>query len=100
MKISEFQHLIDEMYGKKDRQRGVHETFVWFIEEVGELARAIHRCDHSSLDEEFADCLAWLVTLANLEGIDMEKAISKYQKGCYCCHTIPCRCNELGAEQK
>jgi len=38
MKISEFQSLIARKYEKRDRQRGIPGTFMWFIEEVGELA--------------------------------------------------------------
>lgn len=94
MKISEFQALIEKMYGEKDRKRGVEDTFIWFVEEVGELARALHRGSPTSLSDEFADCLAWLVTLANLKGIELEKAIAKYQNGCSKCHSIPCQCPE------
>ena len=57
MTIAEFQAQIEKVYGDKDRQRGVNKTFVWFIEEVGELARALHRDDQGALASEFADCL-------------------------------------------
>jgi NTP pyrophosphatase (non-canonical NTP hydrolase) len=94
MEIAEFQALIEKIYGEKDKKRGVDKTFVWFIEEVGELARALHRDDRSALAEEFADCLAWLTTLASLTGIELEEASKKYHNGCYKCHTTPCRCGE------
>lgn len=94
MEISEFQSLIERIYGEKDQKRELSATFVWFIEEVGELARALHRGDRDSLSEEFADCLAWLTTLASLTGVDMEHAIEKYKRGCYKCHSLPCRCQE------
>jgi NTP pyrophosphatase (non-canonical NTP hydrolase) len=97
MQISEFQKLIKDVYGKKDAQRGVDKTFVWFIEEVGELARALHRQDRQAMAEEFADCLAWLSTLASLSGIGLEEeAIAKYGHGCSRCHATPCRCHEPG----
>ena len=41
MKISEFQQLISTRYEKCDRERGVSKTFMWFIEEVGELSTAL-----------------------------------------------------------
>ena len=42
---------------------------------------------------EFADCLAWLVTLANCTGIDLDRAIQrKYGSGCPGCHATPCSC--------
>jgi NTP pyrophosphatase (non-canonical NTP hydrolase) len=94
MQISEFQTLIQQVYGEKDMRRGVDKTFLWFIEEVGELARSLHREDREGLAEEFADCLAWLATLANMKGIHLEEAIRKYQNGCSRCHSTPCRCSE------
>lgn len=94
MQIGEFQQLIEKIYGEKDRARGLDKTFVWFIEEVGELARALHRGKNQELSEEFADCLAWLATLASISGIDLEKAIQKYSGCCYKCGKIPCSCVE------
>ncbi|NUM36339.1 MAG: nucleotide pyrophosphohydrolase [Candidatus Brocadiae bacterium] len=98
MKISEFQNWIEQIYGEKDRKRGLDKTFVWFIEEVGELARALHRNKPQELSEEFADCFAWLVTLANLSGINLEEAVRKYQKCCYKCGHVPCQCVEKNSQ--
>lgn len=94
MHIHEFQQLIDRMYSDKDRARGAAKTFLWFAEEVGELARAVARGDDpQNLREEFADVLAWLVTLANVEGVDLEEAIKKFTGGCPGCGQMVCRCN-------
>ncbi len=81
MQIHEFQQLILEKYGKRDRDRGIPATFMWFVEEVGELATALSNNDIRNREEEFADVFAWLCTLANISGVDMEKAIEKYTKG-------------------
>jgi NTP pyrophosphatase (non-canonical NTP hydrolase) len=78
MQINEFQQLILERYGKRDRERGTPATFMWFVEEVGELATALASDDQQNKEEEFADVLAWLFTLANISKIDMEKACEKY----------------------
>lgn len=78
MHISEFQRLIREKYKKRDLQRGVPATFMWFIEEVGELATALASDDQKNKKEEFADVLAWLCTLANITGVDLEDACEKY----------------------
>ena len=78
MHISEFQDLISKKYEKRDRQRGVPRTFMWFIEEVGELATALAGDDQDNKVEEFADVLAWLCTLANITDVDLEKACAKY----------------------
>lgn len=94
MHIREFQKLIDQMYSDKDRARGSAKTFLWFAEEVGELASAIaKRDDRATLTSEFADVLAWLVTLANVEGVDLEEAIKKFTDGCPGCGQTVCRCN-------
>lgn len=78
MHISEFQQMISDVYEKRDRQRGTSATFMWFIEEVGELATALSGQDHQNKEEEFADVLAWLCTLANINDVDLEKACQKY----------------------
>ena len=96
MTISEFQRRIEEIYLARDRARGRDGTFVWFVEEVGELARALARPRDphgTNLREEFADVLAWLSTLASISGVDLESvAREKYEKGCPKCHATPCAC--------
>lgn len=75
----DFQEFISERYGEKDKQRGVAKTFLWFMEEVGELASALQspkgESDPEELAGEFADVLGWLTTLANLQGVDLESAL-------------------------
>jgi NTP pyrophosphatase (non-canonical NTP hydrolase) len=78
MYISQFQQLIAKKYKKRDQQRGIPATFMWFIEEVGELATALVSKDKKNKEEEFADVFAWLCTLANISNIDLEKACAKY----------------------
>ena len=78
MHISEFQRLISSKYEKRDRDRGVPATFMWFIEEVGELATTLASVDKKNKEEEFADVFAWLCTLANISDVDLEKACCKY----------------------
>jgi NTP pyrophosphatase (non-canonical NTP hydrolase) len=78
MHISEFQQLIAQKYKNRDLQRGTPATFMWFIEEVGELATALASKDKSNKEEEFADVFAWLCTLANINDVNLEKACKKY----------------------
>ena len=78
MQIREFQDTIARKYEKRDRERGVSRTFMWFIEEVGELATALASGDRDNAEEEFADVLAWLCTLANISDVDLEQACRKY----------------------
>lgn len=83
MRIAEFQELIRQRYLATDAARGSSGTFVWFIEEVGELASAIGdaargKGDRANLEEEFADVFAWLCTLANIHEVDLTQALSKY----------------------
>ena len=80
MHISEFQQLISEKYEKRDRERGAGVTFMWFIEEVGELATVLASDDRQNKSQEFADVFAWLCTLANINEVDMEKACEKYTR--------------------
>jgi NTP pyrophosphatase (non-canonical NTP hydrolase) len=79
MHIKEFQQLISQKYERRDRERGTPATFMWFVEEVGELATALAKNeDLKSKEDEFADILAWLCTLANINDVDLEKACEKY----------------------
>ena len=81
MQIAEFQRFIRDKYYDRDVQRGTAGTFLWFVEEVGELASALAGDNHHDKEEEFADVLAWLCTLANINGVDLEAAIAKYTSG-------------------
>jgi NTP pyrophosphatase (non-canonical NTP hydrolase) len=92
MEIEALQGLMRSLYGERDAARGVDATFRWFTEEIGELARAIRKGDRDELEHEFGDVLAWLASLANLEGIDLASALERYSSGCPRCGRIPCEC--------
>jgi len=92
--IDEFQKLIESIYFERDNARGLGGTFMWFTEEVGELAAAIRSGDVENLHEEFADVFAWLVSLASISGIRMDEAIRKYAEGCPYCKKAPCVCSD------
>jgi len=77
MTILEFQNFIREKFYEPDSKRGTPATFLWFMEEVGELASALAEGNAESKSEEFADVLAWLFTLANINDIDMTEAVNK-----------------------
>jgi NTP pyrophosphatase (non-canonical NTP hydrolase) len=96
MQLSEFQQIIHRTFGEKDATRGLAGTFMWFTEEVGELARALKRRepDLENLEEEVGDVLAWLTTLASLAGVDLERAARRYAAGCPRCGAAPCACGE------
>ena len=78
MTIREFQDFIRKKYYARDSQRGTSGTFLWFVEEVGELASALGGDAGHGKEEEFADVFAWLCTLANINDVDLQTAIEKY----------------------
>jgi NTP pyrophosphatase (non-canonical NTP hydrolase) len=93
MTLPELQTLIRDTYGAKDASRGVDGTFMWFMQEVGELATALRNGSQQERAHEFADVLAWLVTLANIADVDLAAAIAgKYGAGCPGCGQSPCGC--------
>lgn len=93
--LRETQTLIRDMFGAKDASRGLDGTFMWFMEEVGELAGALRHDSKEDLTLEFADVLAWLVTLANIAEVDLDEAIRlKYGTGCPRCGQQVCDCGE------
>lgn len=92
MDLADLQTTIRATYGTRDRERGVDATFGWFVEEVGELSRAIRRQGHAERVHEFGDALAWLVTLADLCDVDITEAAARYRNGCPACGASPCTC--------
>ena len=95
--LADFQRLIQIMYTEKDVARGVDGTFMWLIEEIGELASALRAADKEETEKEFADVLAWLTTIANVVEIDLTKAVlDKYGSGCPGCGELICICEDSG----
>ncbi len=93
MNIREFQQQIDDLYGTRDRDRGLFKSFSWLVEEMGELSRALRRDDRENLELEIADVAAWLVSVATIVGVDVEDAVKKaYGNGCPRCEKTPCAC--------
>ena len=92
--LSAIQRMILQMYGRKDAARGDAATFLWLTEEFGELATALRSGSQDELAAEMADVLAWLATLANIRGVELEEAfIRKYGRACPGCQSVPCGCD-------
>jgi NTP pyrophosphatase (non-canonical NTP hydrolase) len=93
--LRDFQELIRKMYSDKDVARGIDGTFMWLMEEVGELAAALREGTPEEQAAEFADVLAWLTTIANVAGVDLTSAIAeKYGSGCPGCGLLMCHCDD------
>jgi len=81
------------IYHHRDSKRGVEGTYKWLVEEVEELGEAIKSGNIKDIKNEFADVIAWLASLANVVGVDLEKAtLNKYDGKCPRCGKIPCEC--------
>jgi NTP pyrophosphatase (non-canonical NTP hydrolase) len=93
--LGDFQQLIRKMYFKKDAARGIDGTFMWLVEEFGELASSLREGTRLEQQEEFADVLAWLVTTANIAGVDLSAAVrDKYGSGCPGCGRLVSNCHD------
>ena len=92
MELAELQHRIEALYGARDRARGVDGTFRWWVEEVGEVAKALRGRDPAALEHELGDALAWLASVANLVGVDLTRAVVRYAGDCPRCGATPCAC--------
>ncbi len=94
MNLRDLQTQLAATYGHKDIARGTAGTFMYLMEEVGELAEALREPAAHDLPGEFADCVAWLTSLANTAGIDLAAAVEqKYGHGCSRCGKSPCICD-------
>jgi len=94
MHIHEFQEMMRHLYFKRDFERGVNGTYNWLVDEVEELGEELKKGTNiEATEKEFADVIAWLASLANILGIDLEKAaINKYKNKCPKCGQSPCQC--------
>jgi len=93
MHIHEFQEMMRTLYFHRDSQRGTEKTFEWLVEEVAELGEALKAGDIEALENEFADVIAWLASLANITNVNLEKAaLGKYNEKCPKCKYSPCQC--------
>ena len=93
MHVHEFQETMRRLYFHRDSERGIKGTYDWLVDEVGELWEALEKGDKKASGKEFADVIAWLASLANITGIDLEKAaLEKYDNKCPKCKQSPCQC--------
>lgn len=98
------QTLMADLYLTRDTERGLERTLLWLVSEVGELADLVVKhypllgnkgpvTPESPVGQELADCLAWLLSVANLLGVDLGQALlAKYPLTCSKCHQNPCQC--------
>ena len=85
--------MMKRLYFQRDFERGVDGTFSWLADELEELKEALKGNDKEATEKEFADVIAWLASLANIMGIDLEKAaLNKYNNKCPKCQGSPCQC--------
>jgi NTP pyrophosphatase (non-canonical NTP hydrolase) len=93
VEIRAFQNMMKEIYFARDEARGIKGTYDWLVDEVAELWEEFKGDNREATEKEFADVLAWLSSLANIMGIDLEKAaLSKYDHQCPKCQSSPCKC--------
>ncbi len=93
MHIREFQEMMRRIYFHRDSKRGIVGTYDWLVDEVKELGEALKTDDKKALENEFADVIAWLASLANVTNVDLEKAaLNKYDNKCPKCGHSSCQC--------
>ena len=94
MHIREFQEMMKRLYFERDTKRGTKGNCSWLIDEIRELEETLEKNKKEEAEQEFADVLAWLASLANTVGIDLEKAaLKKYDSVCPKCRRCPCQCS-------
>jgi NTP pyrophosphatase (non-canonical NTP hydrolase) len=92
MHLDEFQQLMADTFGERDRARGIAATIAWLTEELGELARAIRKGTSAEQLHEIGDVLAWVASLTDQLGMSLDDAAARYASGCPRCGALPCSC--------
>jgi NTP pyrophosphatase (non-canonical NTP hydrolase) len=78
VEITAFQTLMADLYGERDRERGIAATVAWLCEELGELAQAVRKGSPADQLHELGDVLAWLASLANQLDLSLDEAVARY----------------------
>jgi len=92
MQLDDFQALMADTFGARDRARGIDATIAWLTEELGELARAVRKGTRAEQVHEVGDVLAWLASLTDQLGLSLDEAAARYAAGCPKCGAKPCAC--------
>lgn len=92
MDTRDLQAIIEATYGAQDRARGLPASVAWLTEEVGELAQAIRKGTRDDQLHELGDVIAWVASIANQLGLDLDAALERYRTGCPRCGVSPCTC--------
>jgi NTP pyrophosphatase (non-canonical NTP hydrolase) len=92
VELDDFQRLLADTYGSRDRARGLPASIAWLAEEVGELAQAVRKGTADDQARELADVLAWLTSIADQLGLSLSAAAARYAAGCPRCGAVPCEC--------
>ena len=80
MTLDAVQHLMEDLYGTADRERGMPATVAWLCEELGELAQAARKGTKEQQLHELGDVLAWLASLANQLDLSLDDAMARYRE--------------------
>ena len=88
--LQDFQKYVSDMVKERGfHQETVAETFMLFVEECGELAKAIREkekinvaedAQEKDLAHEFADVFIYLLDLCNQQDIDLEQAFREKEE--------------------
>ncbi len=82
MDLGEIRRKIKEKYYEIDSKSGELFLLAVLFEEVGELAEAVRKREILAIEEELADVLFMVLSLANLFDVNVEdKLINKYLRG-------------------
>lgn len=102
--LHQLQTHLEELYGKNNQSRSIRDAMLRLFAEVAEILP--HTLMQQTEDvrqtlpgyyEEAADALAWLIAIANMLHIDLEKAVcTVYAHGCSVCRKKPCTCTTIG----
>jgi NTP pyrophosphatase (non-canonical NTP hydrolase) len=105
--LRQWQRHLDNLYGEPNRARGIWFATTRLAVETNELVAAEDNIRLMTIEEakrayehELADGLAWTVAIANILGVDLQKATEdRFGNGCNSCGSVPCQCLRHNMQQ-
>ncbi|GBE56074.1 mazG nucleotide pyrophosphohydrolase domain protein [archaeon BMS3Bbin16] len=77
MELERFQQEMAKRFAEFDRESGPFFLMTVLTAELGELAEAVKNDDPTGVSEELADLIFTAVSIANIYGINLSKALSE-----------------------
>jgi len=108
--LTDWSRHLEALYGARNRENGIQNVMNRLFKEISEIFSLTMDIPFikpdGTLDEierefalELADTLSWAIAVANMVGVDIEKAVlDRFGDKCWNCKKNPCECSHFNVQ--